>query len=110
MCIVTACKLCHAGTIFSLAGAGIQWENTGAAFLAFEWFLVTISDGPSETAQIECNANVEACTIANSRDNLKTSMLTFVKHRAQLLKATGDDQYQGVACSLRENGAPSGFG
>ncbi|KAL3905516.1 MAG: hypothetical protein SGPRY_010882 [Prymnesium sp.] len=100
----------YSGTVFSPTGAGIQWENTGAAFLAFEWFLETISDGPAVTSQINCNANAEACAIATSRDTLKTSMLTIVKHRAQLLQTTGDEKYQGVSSSLRANGAPSGFG
>lgn len=91
-------------------GGGVQWENTGAAFLAFEWFLREIHDGPSETSQIDCNGNAEVCAIARSRDDLKASMLSFVLRRSQLLQATGDQKYLAVAGSLSETGTPSGFG
>lgn len=106
-------KLCNpffAGTIFSIGGSGIQWENTGSGFLAFEWFLRYVFDGPSITSQIDCNANPEVCVIAQSRDELKASMLSFVKDRSLLLQSTNNEHYQGVSGSLRAEGAPTGLG
>ena len=38
------------GVRFSTWGHGIQWENSGAAFLAFEWYLRKLRDGASETS------------------------------------------------------------
>lgn len=111
--IVHHAKLCNpffAGTIFSIGGSGIQWENTGSGFLAFEWFLRYVFDGPSVTSQIDCNANPEVCVIAQSRDELKASMLSFVKDRSLLLQSTNNEHYQGVSGSLRAEGAPTGLG
>lgn len=109
-----------AGTIFSIAGQGIQWENTGAGYLAFEWFLTNISSNSSVTADL-CGPYVNAsnvtaasvsrlCTIARTRDSLVTSMVALAKQRVYILRESLDEAYEGIPASLRLRGAPTGFG
>lgn len=110
------CAVCLAGTKFSLGGSGIQWENTGAGYLAFELFMRSFSNSSGLTSALDCatnsthNATAETCLIAHTRDDLSSSMLSYFKARANLLQATGYEEYQGIAASLRLNGAPTGFG
>lgn len=95
----------YIGTLFSSGGEGLQWENTGSAFLAFEWFM---RHHHSDSADAEEAA--KQALIAQRRDQLNASLQHIFSARAQALAQTADDSYQGIAASFREAGAPTGFG